>query len=341
MTTKPTLKSLAAELQLSVTQVSRALAGYDDVSPATRSRVREAARRVGYAPNLTARRLVTGRANAIAMIVPLPNDELHDPFVSELLIHITQAMQDSPHLDLLLSYAAVGAQELELYQRFISSRRVDGFILIRTQYNDPRIQLLLEHKIPFITHGRSRCSDQHAWVDTDAMQGFADATKRLLELQHHHIALLNLPADLYTASLREEGFRHQLAERGLSGTVINCSLQQHSAYQATVQLMQQQSPPTALLCSSDILALDALKALRELGLNPGSDVSVIGCDDLPLVHVFEPELASLSYSFQTMGELLVRSLQAILQPAHGLLPQRLVQYELQQRATLAACPSPR
>ena len=343
MTTKPTLKSLAAELGLSITTVSRALADYSDVSPRTRQRVRQAARQIGYIPNQSARRLVTGRADAVGMIVPLPDDQLHDPFISELLVHIAQALHKLPHLDLLLSYAPEdnqgGTSELEIYRRFIQGRRVDAFIVARTRHNDPRTDFLLQHKVPFISHGRTRYKEKHAWVDTDAQAGFALATGRLLELQHRRIALLNLPSDLFTAELRSLGFQAAMNAAGLTGTIVNCELQEQSAYQSSRELLRQTSAPTALLCASDTLALGALKAVRELGLTPGRDVSIIGCDDLPLVRLLEPELTSLGYSFQQIGEIIVGLLQQYLQQPHSP-PSQLMQYQLHERGSIGMCITP-
>lgn len=336
---KPTLKSLAAELGLSITTVSRALADYDDVSPKTRTRVKQVAQRLGYIPNQSARRLVTGRADAVGMIVPLPHDELHDPFISELLVHIAQALHRLPHLDLLLSYAHQGDSELDIYRRFVQGRRVDAFIIARTRKNDPRVDFLLHHHMPFISHGRTGQSADHAWVDTDARHGFALATRRLIEYHHRRIVLLNLPSDLYTAELRSIGFHTEMSAAGLAGTVVNCELQERSAYQTTLGLLRQTPAPTALLCASDVLALGALKALRELGLSPGKDVSIVGCDDLSLVRLLEPELASLSYSFQHLGEVMVDLLQQAMQQT-GSLPRQLIRYQLVERKTLGVCHRP-
>ena len=339
MTTKATLKTLAAELGLSITTVSRALAGYDDVSPKTREKVQQTARRIGYIPNQSARRLVTGRTDAIGMIVPLPQDELHDPFISELLVHLAQALHRLPDLDLLLSYARAGDNELALYRRFILGRRVDAFILARTRQNDPRIDFLLQHKALFISHGRTIHSDRHAWVDSDAELGFAQATKRLIELQHRRITLLNLPSDLFTAGLRSAGYQAMMNVNGLTGHITYCELKERSAYQLTLELLRQTQAPTALLCGSDILALGALKAARELGLRPGREISIIGCDNLPLVQLLAPELASLGYSFQHLGELLVDVLQQLLQQPDSP-PGKLMQYHLYERDSLGVCNTP-
>ena len=342
MTTKATLKTLAAELGLSITTVSRALAGYSDVSPKTRERVRLAAERMGYTPNQSARRLVTGRSNAVGIVLPFPGDDSYDPyvtdpFINEILRHIAHALQNLQHLDLIVGYAHGPDDILNTYQRFVQGQRVDGFLLTRTYSDDARVDYLLEQGIPFVSHGRTHRDAEHAWVDTDATRGFAAATQRLQALGHRSIALLNLPAHFYTASLRAEGYTAAMQSAHSNTLVIHCELRLQSAYEATLALLRSAAPPTALLCASDILAVGALRAIREQQLVPGRDVSVIGTDDLPLARLLEPDLASLGYSFKHMGELMVEMLREQLVHNQILPTQQLIDFELLERKSMGAC----
>ena len=87
------LKELAAQLGLSITTVSRALNGYADVAPATRERVQAAASRSGYAPNVSAQRLITGRAQAVGFVLPLPAGRFADPFLFEMMIGLGEVLR--------------------------------------------------------------------------------------------------------------------------------------------------------------------------------------------------------------------------------------------------------
>ena len=126
-------RSLATELGLSITTVSRALGGYSDVSPKTREKVRATAERAGYVANQNARRLVTGRTNMVGIVLPFPPDEddapdVNDPFINEFLRHIAHALQRLPQLDLIVGYAHDDHDRLGVYDRFVQGRRVDGFL---------------------------------------------------------------------------------------------------------------------------------------------------------------------------------------------------------------------
>ena len=342
MPNKPTLKSLAAELGLSITTVSRALADYPDVSPKTREQVRLAAERVGYVPDHSARRLVTGRTNTVGVVLPFPSDEFYDPyvndpFVNEILRHSVHALQRLPYMDLIVAYAHSSQDTLDIYKRFVQGRRVDGFFVARTRIHDERVEYLLKQGIPFVCHGRTQRADQHAWVDTDARQGFANATQQFLVLGHERIVLLNLPACYYTARLRAEGYSAAMQAAGLETVIRDCELRMQSGYETALELLQSAKPPTALLCATDIIAVGVMRAIRKSGLTPGKEVSVIGTDNLPLARLLEPDLASMTYSYEHEGHVMVDMLERQLVEQRIVPQHELIDFQLIERGSLGPC----
>ena len=342
MTTKTTLKTLAADLGLSITTVSRALAGYSDVSPKTREQVRLAAERVGYIPDHSARRLVTGRTNTVGVVLPFPNDVFYDPyvndpFVNEILRHSVHALQRLPHMDLIVAYAHGSQDTLDIYKRFVQGSRVDGFFVTRTHVHDERVDYLLKQGMPFVCHGRTDRQDEHAWIDTDARQGFAKATQQFLALGHQRIVLLNLPAYYFTAQLRAEGYTASMQAASLEAVAVNCELRMHSGYETALSLLQSGQPPTAFLCATDIIAVGVMRAIREARLTPGKEVSVMGTDNLPLARLLEPDLASMSYSYEHVGHVMVDMLERQL-VAQRIMPQHeLIDFQLIERDSLGPC----
>lgn len=344
MANKPTLKSLAAELGLSITTVSRALANYPDVSPKTREQVRIAAERVGYVPDQSARRLVTGRTNTVGVVLPFPSDEFHDPyvndpFVNEILRHSAHALQRLPDMDLIVSYAHSSQDTLNIYKRFVQGRRVDGFFITRTQVHDQRVEYLLEQGVPFVTHGRTQSADKHAWVDTDARQGFANTTQRFIALGHQRIVLLNLPAPYFTAQLRAQGYTAAMESAGLESRVINCELRMQSGFETAMNSLRGPNPPTAFLCATDIIGVGAMQAIREAKLSPGQEVSVVGTDNLPLARLLEPNLASMTYSYQHVGHVMVDMLERQLGERRIVPQHELIDFALIERGSLGPCNS--
>jgi LacI family transcriptional regulator len=287
------IRTLARQLDLSITTVSRALAGYSDVSKATQERVRDAARAMGYRPNASARNLKLGRANSIGLVLPA-TARGGDPFMSELIAGLSAAL--SAHdLDLIITAAADAEAELAAIRRVADARKVDAFILPRTRWNDPRVDLLLELGLPFVCHGRTARADEHPWLDIDGEAAFEEAAARLVGLGHRRIALINAPGHFTYARHREAGFLKALARAGLEpAAIVEAADARIADGEACAErLLSRPDAPTALLCATDQIAIGALGAIRRRGLTAGRDVSVIGYDDIAIAAHVEPPLTTM------------------------------------------------
>jgi LacI family transcriptional regulator len=165
-----TLKDIAERVGKSVPTVSRALAGFDDISPKTRQEVQRVAREMGYEPNISARNLQKQRTDTIALILPTTNNlRFSDPFFSEFLSGI---VEKTAEYGFTLNISADNSEDQrETYLRQIRSRRVDGFIIMRTQRQDERINLLQEHGVPFVAFGRIEGKNDFYLVDDDDSDG--------------------------------------------------------------------------------------------------------------------------------------------------------------------------
>jgi len=148
-----TIRDVAKRLNLSITTVSRALDGYDDVAEATRQRVICAAQEMGYAPSHTARQLRRSRADSIGYILPTSGPRFTDPFFSEFIAGLGDEAT-SHSLDLLISTAPPDTPaERHMYERWIHSRRVDGIVLSRMRAQDWRVQYLIKNNFPWLLWG--------------------------------------------------------------------------------------------------------------------------------------------------------------------------------------------
>ena len=136
-----TLKDIAKRVNRSVTTVSRALNDYDDVSPKTKEEVQRVASEMGYTPSTMAQRLRKQRSDSIGVILPTIVPRLADPFFSEFLAGIGNKASEMGY-DLMVSTRPPGEREMEAYRLNVQGRRVDGFIIVRTRCEDPRIQYL-------------------------------------------------------------------------------------------------------------------------------------------------------------------------------------------------------
>lgn len=289
------LKDIAAELNLSVTTVSRALAGYDDVSAETRRRVREAAEAMGYVPDATARRLQRQRTNVIGFIVPTFGPRFSDPYFSELLAGIGNEAARWGY-ELLISTVAPGPEEIDVYRRKVLGRLVDGLVVVRTRQHDPRVSFLLQQQFPFVCFGRTNQDADFPWVDIDGAEGVRRAVDYLVELGHRRIGYLRGPQDLMFVALRWQGFRDAMAANQLpieEKWIVHGDLSQRDGRLKAGQLLDQPERPTALITGNDLMALGAIAAAQERDLVVGRDLSVIGFDDIPPAEQAHPPLTTI------------------------------------------------
>lgn len=274
------LKTLADHLGLSQATVSRALNGYDTVKQATRERVEEAAKRLNYRPNSSAQRLATGRAGAFGVIVTSGDNMLIDPHFTEFLAGLTRTLAESD-IDILMT-AASPENLTATFQRFADSGKVDGFIVSAPKENDSRIEALLAMDFPFVVHGQCANADRYSFYDIDNFGAFEKATQFLLQLGHQRIALLNGTPDANFAVQRLAGYRKAFADQSQpvpEDLLVADAMTEETGFAQLSRMLALPSRPTAVICSSMILAFGAQRAIREAGLVIGKDISVVSHDD--------------------------------------------------------------
>ena len=299
------LKELAGHLGLSQSTVSRALNGYQDVSPETRERVLAAARRFDYSPNASAHRLATGHSGAIGIVFPSDKDPLLDPLFTDFLSGLTNSAARR-QMDILVS-ASLDTAEAS-YRRLAQRGSVDAVVLSSPLAEDQRVPLLDKLGIPCVVHGRTTSAHPYAFLDIDNEGAFRQAAELLIGLGHRHIGLVNGDVRQAFAIDRETGWRSALLRAGLEAPdTLNRSdiMTDEAGYRLTAGMLAGPTPPTAIICSSIFSAIGACRAIRDRGLAIGSDISVIAHDDgitsiRPEAH--HPPLTTTFSSIHRAGE---------------------------------------
>jgi len=276
------LKELAKFLNLSQTTVSRALNGYPEVNERTRQRVLQAVQATGYRPNRAAQRLATGKAGSIGVVMPTAPGRDTDLHFSEFLsglgeVCVSEDMQ-------LLVHPSRPEDEEATFRKLAASGSVDAIFLAYIRQHDTRIDLLKSLRLPFVVHGR-KLQETHDYplLDIDNRGAFRDAAHLLIQLGHRRIALLNAPDYLTFAIARHQGLADALGADGLSLDPADCqhfAMTEENGYRGMSRLLDSASPPTAVLCSSMLLALGAVRAIAQRGLKVGDDISLIAHDDV-------------------------------------------------------------
>ena len=320
-----TIKDVAREVGLSVTTVSRALNGHDDVADYTKRRVQEAAHRLDYHPNIVARSLQNQRAGAIGLLIPRVLHRTYDTFWLEFIGGLATVCADRG-IDIMLSAQESPDGDMRGFQRLVRSGRVDGVVICDVLQADPRIAYLQKHAFPFVAFGRMHGDQHYPYIDVDGTAGVAIAVDRLVAYGHRRIAYLGLDPSFGFSYFRLAGYRESLRHNGLQADpeLVCEGLTERSAAECVIRLLQREERPTAIFAAADFLALAVLRAARGLGLTVPEDVSLVVFDDNPMVQHTDPPLTAVSQPNRRIGEEVAELLIDRLASPNGPVVQRLI-----------------
>jgi len=315
------IKTLAKELGLSTSTVSRALNGYKDVSETTRQRVEVAAKLSGYRPDAGARRLVRGNTEAVGIVYSAAVENLGNPQFLDMAVGLADELQRA-HFDLMLAVTS-NELDLEMYDRLFRGGRVDAVVLPNTRVHDPRVDFLMARGYPFLAYGRTAECKGYSWFDFDNEIGSKKAVQHLFKLGHRRIGYVHSPLELNFALQRYQGFLGGMDEAGLlfePAWLVGPAVDRRGGLMAARTLMASTSPPTAIVVDNNLGGIGVLRGLMDSGLVPGKDVSVVVHGLIPndsLLSGLEPTMVTQPTAHQTgttMAEMVLKVLQS---PARG------------------------
>lgn len=292
---RPTIHDVARKLNLSITTVSRALDGYDDVAEATRRLVIETARQMDYVPNRAARQLRRQQAETIGFIIPSLSKRFDEAFFTEFISGLGEELS-ARNFDLLVSNATTEEGEYNLYRRWVNSDKVDGFILNSLHKYDWRTQYLSEEKIPFVTLGKSQDRREYPCIRIDGANAYLQLVQHIQKNSFSRFAFVGGPPDLVDHTERLQWFQSALKQCGLQAKqahVVSTDLSSTAGYEATRKLLMSAAPPDAILCVNDEIAFGALHAAHEKGLTIGKEIAIAGFDGVQDAKYSEPPLTTL------------------------------------------------
>jgi len=306
-----TLKTIAQELGLSITTVSRALSGYSDVAELTRQQVLDVAKRLNYRPNLTAQRLQKKQTDTLGFIMPTSGPRYGDPFFSEFLAGFGNEASLGGYDLLVSSHAPDSAEESEAYRKAAIGGWLDGVVIVRTRIADERVAILQQSGLPFVSFGRTDSAEEHPYVDEDSGAGIGKLVQHLVDHGHRDIGLIMAPAGLMHGRARRVGFEATMLQNGLNlnpSWMIHGDFTQRGGYDAMVTLLEAEERPTAIVGANDLMAIGAMKAAQNHGLQVPGDVSIVGFDDISTSEFVIPALTTIRQPIYEIAELACRML---------------------------------
>lgn len=276
------------------------------VSAETRERVLEAARELGYVPNVVARSLVRSRSYAIGVIVP----DLRNPFFAEVVSGAERVVSEAGYAVLLCETREIPRDR---HIQALLERQVDGMMMDAIgasslpQAMVAGVNLVLIDEPP----------DRWPGVASDAIGAGRLAAEHLLQLGHRRFGFLGPATNVHAIRMRERGFTQALAAQGIG--IDSAALRRVAATPAGGQagmraLLNQKQRPTAVFCINDLVAAGALKVCSHERVRVPEDISIVGCEDIELASLLMPELTTIAIPARELG---ARAARMLLQALEG------------------------
>ena len=342
--TAPTLADVAREVGVSRTTVSNAYNRPDQLSPALRARILDAAARLGYpGPDPLARSLRRGRTGTIGLVVDQPLSYLFtDPAIGDFLIGLTMVLDEAEaSLALLPRIHADDAGATVL-----ANAAVDGFVSVCDAINAERVQALMVRHLPFVVVD-GVASPAACRVGIDDRGASLGAVEHLLALGHRRIAVAALPRlpgapggrvepddpgplRFPVTAARLAGIRDGVEAAGLAWAAVPVHAvpddltPRASAREVGGALLDVPEPPTGVVCLSDEVAAGVLDAAADRGITVPGELSIVGFDDTVTATSATPPLTTVHQPMQGKGEAAARLLLGGASPTDLLLPTELV-----------------
>lgn len=302
-TGQPTLEQVAAHAGVGRGTASRVINGSTQVSEKTRLAVQAAVDELGYVPNPAARSLVTRRTDTVALVISESEERIFgEPFFAGVIRGIGAAVSEtSRQLLLALMQNADAAAPLE---RYLSRQHVDGVLLLSLHGDDPLPHHIRERGLPMVLGGRPSGWDGGGYVDFDNEGGARAAVEHLIARGRRSIATITGPDDMVAGRDRLSGYRAALSASGLetaADLICRGDFSQDSGERAMESVLAEGREVDAVFAANDLMAVGAIRAIRQAGKTVPGDIAVVGFDDSPLARATDPPLTSVHQSAELMG----------------------------------------
>lgn len=323
-----TIFDVAQAAGVSITTVSRILNDKPDVSKATRQRVMQVIKELGYTPHAQAQRLAARKSRTIGLLFPL--DRAVGQLELDFIIGAATAAGNENFFFYFVTTPITESSLLSLYR----SAQVDGIILMEIHMQDWRVDLLREYDYPFVMIGHCADNTGLSFVDVDFEENIILAFDHLVELGHREIAFLGLPQAMrrqgYGPAVRcWAGYERALQKHNLTPIYHEEQIDVQALFDATLKLLETHPQLTAIVAIQGSSTVGVIRALRQAGRAVPDDFSVVGITTEHVAELITPPLTTINFPAYTEGLQAARMLinQLNQKPAETeqiLLPPELI-----------------
>lgn len=322
-----TIYDVAREAGVSMATVSRVVNGNPNVKPATRKKVLDVIKKLGYRPNAVARGLASKKTTTIGVVIP----DISNAFYSE----VTRGIEDIAamyHYNIIISNSDLQLnKELQLIETLLE-KQVDGLLFLGGQVTDEHREIFEHAHVPIVLTATRDEKRQMPSVLIDQKQAALDATSVLIQEGNKRIGLIGGPlTDMVKGYPRYLGYKEALTESGidLDDSLIQIGDYRYkSGYQCMQSLLELEERPTAVFVLSDEMAVGAMHAVQDSGLHVPQDISIVGFNSIPLSTQVRPLLSTVGVPMYDIGAVAMRLLTKYINKEEVETNQVLLPYQM-------------
>lgn len=297
---KVTIKDVARDAGVSPSTVSRVISDSSRIGEATKKRVRESIKKLGYTPNVLARSLVRKETKIIGVVMPHEADSLFsNPFFIQAMKGISIAAENNSY-HIMYAFGKDEESELTAVKNFIDCNIVDGICLLTVRKRDRCISYLKEHNFPFVVIGRPEKDsiEEILWVDNDNVEAVRNIVRTMSQRGHKKLAHIGAKENWTVSANRKIGFVEECHSQGISYVIhYERNFQVELGYRAAKEVFKDPEI-TGVVCSDDILAFGVQKYLFE---NEREDVEIFGFNRVENHGNYGPKFSSVNINSVELG----------------------------------------
>jgi LacI family transcriptional regulator len=310
-----TLKDIASLSELSVATVSRILNGQPGVKDSTRKKVLDITRELNYLPNAIAKSMKTKQTRTIGLVIA----DITNPSYADIAKTVEVRARKNNYTVIICNTENKTSVQNKIIDS-LRERRVDGFIFASVKLRDKPVRDLLETGIPCVFTGRHLEGYRGTFMGSDNLLGVRLVMEHLHQLGHRKIAFISGPREFSTGMERLRAYLEiskELAIETPPHLVQDGGYDRTKTSEIVRELLELPSPPTAVFAANDLMALQVLDCVLDVGLRVPEDLSVAGYDDIPVAAHHSIQLTTVDGHFSRLALLAIENLMSRLE---GVLP---------------------
>ena len=328
------MQDVALRSGVSESTVSHVINGTKAVSASTRERVERAMRELSYHRDSQARRLARGHSDVLGLVI----SDIENPFFPGL-IKAFEAAALSAGYEMLLRTTGYDPLRAANALRTVIENRSPGVAIMTSRISGDAAAILAEHGTAAVFLDSQQAGELTSVLRIDYAKGAREAVLCLYHLGHREFAMIAGPQQRPSHRIYREAVEAALGERGLAIRVIEGSNDVAGGEAAIGSLLGAPRMPSAILCSNDLTAVGAIRALTRSGVQVPAEVSVVGADDIPFAELTRPSLTTVRIPRERLGELAVHHLIGLIGPNRQPGREELIDTSLVIRETTAMAPN--